>query len=61
MGLNRTGAVVGCLRKLCGWSVSVIFNEYLLFALPKARLEDQHLIEYFDAGDLTQQVAGDDD
>lgn len=37
----------GSLRKIRGWGLSAIFNEYLLYALPKARLEDQQLIESF--------------
>jgi len=39
--------VCGSLRKIRGWGLSAIFNEYLLYALPKARLEDQQLIESF--------------
>lgn len=38
----------GSLRKIRGWGLSAIFNEYLLYALPKARLEDQQLIESFE-------------
>jgi tyrosine-protein phosphatase SIW14 len=40
-GKHRTGALVGCLRKYRGWSLTSIFNEYLLYAAPKSRLEDQ--------------------
>lgn len=46
-GKHRTGTVVGCLRKVRGWSLSSIFNEYILYAYPKTRLEDQQLIESF--------------
>jgi hypothetical protein len=46
-GKHRTGSIIGCLRKLRGWSLSSIFAEYLQFALPKARLEDQMCIEEF--------------
>jgi tyrosine-protein phosphatase SIW14 len=46
-GKHRTGSVVGCLRKLRGWGLSAIFNEYLLYATPKTRLEDQQFIESF--------------
>ena len=51
-GKHRTGSVVGCLRKIRGWALSAIFNEYLLYASPKTRLEDQQLIEAFDVDDL---------
>ena len=46
-GKHRTGSVVGSLRKIRGWALSVIFNEYILYAAPKTRLEDQQLIEAF--------------
>lgn len=47
-GKHRTGSVVGCLRKIRGWALSTIFTEYLLYAAPKTRLEDQQLIESFE-------------
>ncbi len=46
-GKHRTGSVVGCLRKIRGWCLSQIFNEYNMFAQPKSRLEDQIFIESF--------------
>jgi tyrosine-protein phosphatase SIW14 len=46
-GKHRTGTVCGSLRKIRGWALSSIFNEYLLFAAPKSRLEDQQMIETF--------------
>lgn len=46
-GKHRTGTVVGCLRKIRGWSLTAIFQEYLFFASPKTRLEDQRMIESF--------------
>jgi tyrosine-protein phosphatase SIW14 len=46
-GKHRTGSVVGCLRRIRGWALSAVFAEYLLFASPKTRLEDQLLIETF--------------
>lgn len=46
-GKHRTGTVVGCLRKIRGWSLACIFQEYLFFAMPKTRLEDQRTIEAF--------------
>ena len=50
-GKHRTGSVIGCLRKCRGWSLSSIFTEYLLFASPKFRYEDQIFIETFDIED----------
>jgi tyrosine-protein phosphatase SIW14 len=46
-GKHRTGTVVGSIRKLRGWSYSSIFQEYILYATPKVRCEDQMMIEYF--------------
>ena len=47
-GKHRTGSLIGCLRRLRGWSLSAIMSEYLSFANPKPRLEDQRFIEAFD-------------
>lgn len=47
-GKHRTGSIIGCLRKYRGWSLSSIFAEYIMFASPKDRLEDQRFIEEFD-------------
>jgi tyrosine-protein phosphatase SIW14 len=51
-GKHRTGCVVGCLRRLRGWSVSCIVDEYMLMASPKPRLEDQRFIEAFQVDDF---------
>ena len=53
-GKHRTGCVVACLRKIRGWSLSAIFAEYLMFADPKARTEDQRFIEVFELEDDTR-------
>ena len=47
-GKHRTGSIIGCLRRLKGWSISSTVHEYIVFASPKARLEDQMYIEVFD-------------
>eukprot|EP01040_Poterioochromonas_malhamensis_P002296 gene2296-2441_t len=47
-GKHRTGTVIGCLRKIRGWTYASIVHEYLLYAIPKVRLEDQMMIEYFE-------------
>ena len=38
---------MGCLRRVRGWALSSVFAEYLLYAAPKTRLEDQQCIEHF--------------
>lgn len=45
---HRTGCLVGCLRKVCGWSLTYIFDEYRRFAGSKVRILDQQFIELFD-------------
>ena len=51
-GKHRTGSLVGCIRKYRGWSLTSIFSEYLLYAAPKSRLEDQRFIEAFEVEDV---------
>ncbi|CUS09381.1 unnamed protein product [Tuber aestivum] len=46
-GKHRTGCVVGCLRKIQAWSLSLIFDEYRHFAGPKSRALDQLRIELY--------------
>ncbi|CCD25853.2 putative tyrosine protein phosphatase SIW14 NDAI_0G00770 [Naumovozyma dairenensis CBS 421] len=47
-GKHRTGCLVGCIRKLQNWSLTMIFDEYRRFAFPKARALDQQFIEMYD-------------
>jgi len=47
-GKHRTGSVVGCLRKIMGWELEDIFDEYRHYANPKARVLDERYIELFD-------------
>ncbi|KAK8827136.1 hypothetical protein WA577_007635 [Blastocystis sp. JDR] len=47
-GKHRTGSVVGCIRRIQGWSLSSILWEYRLYAEPKPRFMDQQYIELFD-------------
>ncbi|QPG75460.1 tyrosine-protein phosphatase siw14 [Brettanomyces nanus] len=47
-GKHRTGCIVGCVRKLQKWSLSMIFDEYRKFAYPKERPLDQQFIEMYD-------------
>mmetsp|Transcript_18198 Transcript_18198/g.35752 ORF Transcript_18198/g.35752 Transcript_18198/m.35752 type:complete len:245 (+) Transcript_18198:161-895(+) len=46
-GKHRTGTLVGCLRKLQGYALSGIFQEYLRFCKQSVRLLDHQLIEFF--------------
>lgn len=48
LGRDRSGAVVGCLRKLEHWHLSSIFEEYRRFAGTKVRLQNEQFIELFD-------------
>ena len=64
-GKHRTGSVVGCIRRLQNWSLSAVVNEYIMFAAPKTRLEDQRFIESFDVNEYKSKfdnnVTKDDD
>jgi Tyrosine phosphatase family len=40
-GLTESGVVVGCLRKLQGWSLASIFNEYDRYAQGKGESDLQ--------------------
>ena len=48
-GTHRTGAVIGCLRKLQNWCITSIFEEYRCFAGAKSRQIDEQYIELFDS------------
>lgn len=50
MGRYRTGALVGCLRKLRMWTMASILEEYRRFAGVKSRLENEEFIELYDIG-----------
>ncbi|CCE62499.1 hypothetical protein TPHA_0C03470 [Tetrapisispora phaffii CBS 4417] len=47
-GKHRTGCLIGCIRKLQNWSLTMIFDEYRRFSFPKARALDQQFIELYD-------------
>ncbi|EQC28392.1 hypothetical protein SDRG_13721 [Saprolegnia diclina VS20] len=53
LGRDRTGAVVGCLRKIQQWHLSSIFEEYRRFAGSKVRLQNEQFIELFDTDLVT--------
>lgn len=46
-GKHRTGCLVGCIRRIQGWSLTMILDEYRRFAAPKARPLDQQFIEMY--------------
>ncbi|RNF21646.1 putative tyrosine phosphatase [Trypanosoma cruzi] len=48
VGRYRTGIVCGCLRKLQGWSLVSILEEYRRYAQDKGRAENEEFIELFD-------------
>ncbi|PVU92215.1 hypothetical protein BB559_003794 [Furculomyces boomerangus] len=48
VGRHQTGTLVGCLRKLQGWNLASIFDEYRRYAGPKVRLINEQFIELFD-------------
>lgn len=54
MGKHRTGCLVGCIRRLQQWSLSLIFEEYRRYAFPKVRSLDLLLIELFDDENAAQ-------
>lgn len=53
-GKHRTGCLVGVLRRLQGWSLTIIFDEYRTFAAPKERHMDQQFIELYDLTELSR-------
>ncbi len=44
---QRTGCIIGVLRKVQHWSLTAIFDEYRRFAGSKSRILDQQCIELF--------------
>lgn len=47
-GKHRTGCVVACLRKILGWNLEDILNEYREYSGKKARKLDERYIELFE-------------
>lgn len=48
LGRHRTGTMIGCMRKLQGWSLTSILEEYRRHAGSKFRLLNEQFIELFD-------------
>jgi tyrosine-protein phosphatase SIW14 len=53
-GKHRTGCVVGVVRKVSGWHLPNILDEYKSYASPKVRDCDLQYISAFQASDLTR-------
>ncbi|RLV91047.1 Tyrosine-protein phosphatase SIW14 [Spathaspora sp. JA1] len=53
-GKHRTGCLVGVIRRLQNWSLTIIFDEYRKFAAPKERPMDQQFIELYDDTEAIQ-------
>ncbi|KAI8924367.1 tyrosine phosphatase family-domain-containing protein [Entophlyctis helioformis] len=47
-GVQETGTLIGCLRKLQGWNFNSIIVEYRSFAGNKSRYVNEQFIELFD-------------
>jgi tyrosine-protein phosphatase SIW14 len=46
-GKHRAGVLIGCLRKIQGWSLASIFHEYSLFTMGSLRFLDMQWVELF--------------
>lgn len=53
-GKHRTGCLVGCIRRLQNWSLTMIFEEYRRFAAPKARPLDLQFIEMYNEEEVAE-------
>ncbi|KAI9371553.1 tyrosine phosphatase family-domain-containing protein [Aspergillus egyptiacus] len=55
-GKHRTGCVTGCFRKLQGWDIQDILDEYTHYSRPKQRPLDEAFIKEFDPSKLSHLV-----
>ncbi|KAL0234733.1 hypothetical protein PCE1_001769 [Barthelona sp. PCE] len=46
-GKHRSGCLIACLRKIQGWAIASLLEEYRRMSFPKARTEDMLFIEQF--------------
>lgn len=53
-GKHRTGCLVGIIRRLQRWSLTIILDEYRKFASPKERPMDQQFIELYDLTEIEE-------
>lgn len=55
-GSHRTGTVIGCLRKLQGWNLASIFEEYRRYAGAQHHIMNEQFIEFYDTRRLTNHL-----
>ncbi|PLN78873.1 tyrosine phosphatase family-domain-containing protein [Aspergillus taichungensis] len=53
-GKHRTGCVVACFRRLQGWALQDVIDEYLKYSMPKSRALDVSFIGMHDLSRLSQ-------
>ncbi|OQE27990.1 hypothetical protein PENFLA_c005G05422 [Penicillium flavigenum] len=53
-GKHRTACVISCLRKMQGWKLSDIIDEYRLYADPKARPLDEDFTQQYEPRSIIQ-------
>lgn len=52
-GVYNVGMVVACLRRLQGWNLTSVINEYCSFAAARSRYVNEQFIELFDIDLIT--------
>jgi tyrosine-protein phosphatase SIW14 len=57
-GINETGTVVGCLRRLQGWNLTSIIDEYRRFSGSKGKNVNELFIEMFDVTRISLPSSG---
>lgn len=55
-GKHRTGCVVGVVRKLSGWDIESVVDEYRSYAQPKIREVDVAYLEAFQISSLSREA-----
>jgi tyrosine-protein phosphatase SIW14 len=51
-GKHRTGCMTACFRKVTGWTMDAILDEYVKYSTPKSRDLDKAFIERYDPSAL---------
>lgn len=55
-GKHRTGCVIGCYRKINGWSMESVLDEYRQYAGAKARDLDEKYMTALNSDDMLQAL-----
>lgn len=55
-GKHRTGCVIGCYRKINGWSMENVLDEYRKYAGAKARVLDEKYMTLFNKDDMVKAL-----